>query len=738
MNLQSGPITFTFIVGTLLLNLRFLSLPRILVLSLLLTAVSPAFVLADDICGWGTSTKWKVKMHLTQVLSKSGILQSGPDCTANYVLALDHVSDVRGEFISSGTPGQYQGDLTSTEVVNNMMDIPFTGRPECSYGNVYFTEIGTGEGAESAVPFTIDTAMGKYTIRFPHTGVDIPFNYITMYGGYSGTLNKEINGGFIIDYPGMVLAESPSDPVTTLEFPLPGASPQIITGETTFPHQQYPEIPVTWSWELTPDAGGAEKELGAPGGMGKGNGGDMAPGAGYGAPSWTVNMANLNIFITDTPLWYKSPIGPAVEVSFSYNSKAVSNRFEPAGRNWQLNYESYLAPDPVSGDVTIYMPDGRRDVYTYDANTAKFTPPYRVFNELTVVAGDYRLAFPDGTVYIYKVPSGQFIWAFLTEIRDPHYPTDPSNKLTLYWDPLPNSPWGGKLNRITDALGRSTTFFHNADNRIYSILDPFGRTVSLTYDSFGNLTRITDMGGFSSSFSYDGCGTIQTITTGNNKVTFTSGFNSLTVSDYMGSETFTLNPLTGEASYQGANAAAGSTYGYTKTATPDGNSDITGFQTPEGVGFNYSYDSKGNLLTQTLQGAAGNETSTFTYNSKGKVTSVVPPVGARTDITYAANAVDPLTVTQAGLGTITATYNTTHDILSLTDRMGLAKTFTFNLSGQPTSSLGAGILTSFSYDSNKQLTGITRAGTAVGSYSYDTIGRLASYTDQNGFTLQRS
>jgi Rhs family protein len=427
-----------------------------------------------------------------------------------------------------------------------------------------------------------------------------------------------------------------------------------------------------------------------------------------------------------------------VEVSFSYNSKAVSNRFEPAGRNWQLNYESYLAPDPVSGDVTIYMPDGRRDVYTYDANTAKFTPPYRVFNELTVVAGDYRLAFPDGTVYIYKVPSGQFIWAFLTEIRDPHYPTDPSNKLTLYWDPLPNSPWGGKLNRITDALGRSTTFFHNADNRIYSILDPFGRTVSLTYDSFGNLTRITDMGGFSSSFSYDGCGTIQTITTGNNKVTFTSGFNSLTVSDYMGSETFTLNPLTGEASYQGANAAAGSTYGYTKTATPDGNSDITGFQTPEGVGFNYSYDSKGNLLTQTLQGAAGNETSTFTYNSKGKVTSVVPPVGARTDLTYAANAVDPLTVTQAGLGTITATYNTTHDILSLTDRMGLAKTFTFNLSGQPTSSLGAGILTSFSYDSNKQLTGITRAGTAVGSYSYDTIGRLASYTDQNGFTLQRS
>jgi RHS repeat-associated protein len=304
--------------------------------------------------------------------------------------------------------------------------------------------------------------------------------------------------------------------------------------------------------------------------------------------------------------------------------------------------------------------------------------------------------------------------------------------------PLSGTPWGGKLTSITDALGRSTTFFYNADNRISSIMDPFGRTASLGYDGNGNLTGITDMGGFTSSFSYDGCGTVQTMTTGNNKVTFSHGFNTLTVSDYMGSETFTLNSLTGESSYQGANASAGSTYGYTKTVTPDGNSDITGFQTPEGLAFGYSYDSKGNLLTQTLQGAGGAETASFTYNAKGKVTSVVPPVGARTDITYAANGVDPLTVTQAGLGTITATYNSTHDILSLTDRMGLLKTFTFNTSGQPTSSLGAGILTSFSYDSSKQLTGITRAGTTVGSYGYDSIGRLASYTDQNGFTLQRS
>jgi len=114
MELQSSPYSLFSVVRTCFSNLRFFLMPLILVLTLLLTGILPAVVIADDTCGWtSTVTKWKAKMHLTQVLSKSGVLQSGPDCTANYVLALDQQSDVRGEFISSGTSGQYQGNLTS-------------------------------------------------------------------------------------------------------------------------------------------------------------------------------------------------------------------------------------------------------------------------------------------------------------------------------------------------------------------------------------------------------------------------------------------------------------------------------------------------------------------------------------------------------------------------------------------------------------------------------------------------
>lgn len=693
-----------------------------------------------DTCGWATVKKWKVKMHLTQILDRTGPFAQGSTCNYDYTLALNHVSDVTGEFSSTGSGGTYQGSLTSQEVVNNHLDLPAYGDPNCPLGSVYFSEVCTGEGSESEVALTIDPAMGKYTVSFPHTGIDCTFQYIAAYGSFETTLRKEINGTFIIAYPGQqgrILAESPSDPVTTLEFDLPSGSPRTITGETTFPHSQYPEIPVTWSWELTPDMGEAESELGSPDGKNKAAGGASAPGAGYGVPIWTVNMANLNIFITDTPLWYRSPIGPPVEVTLSYNSKSAGARFEPIGRKWQLNYESYLSADEITSDVTIIMPDGRRDVYTY--TPTGFTPPYRVFNELKVTreggfmeGSDYELTFPDGTVYVYKVPTGSLLWAFLTEIRDPH-----GNRLSLEWEG--QSPWGGRLKKITDAMSRITYFFPDANDRIGSIRDPFGRTARFQYDDQSNLTKITDMGGYSTNFTYDGCGNLQSMVQGSNTWYFETDATGLTVRDNMGSERFELDALQGRASYRGANAAAGATYNYTQAAAQDGgkNKDVTGIQTPEAVSFEYTYDAKGNLLTDTLKAVTGDETAHFTYNAKGKVTSVRDARGAVTLLTYYANNVD-LFKLEDGLGSITATYNTKHDITSLTDRLGNTKFFFYNNFGQLTQTIqpvdGRDIQTDFIYNADHQIIRIERAGAVVASYGYDNIGRVNAYTDANGYT----
>lgn len=296
-------------------------------------------------------------------------------------------------------------------------------------------------------------------------------------------------------------------------------------------------------------------ELGCPDGKCKGNGGSAASGAGYGAPTWTVNMSNLNVFVTDTPLWYRSPIGPPVEVTLSYNSKGPLTQFEPIGRKWHLNYESYLSADQVTGDVTITMPDGKRDVYTY--TPAGFTAPYRVFNDLRITrqgglfdGNDCELTFPDGTVYIYKVPAWSYRWAFLSEVRDPH-----SNKLTLHWEG--QFPFGGVLKSITDAMGRATIFTQNDQNRIASIRDPFGRTASFGYDLLGRLTQITDMGGYVTTFAYtDGVlpndySVIRRMVQGNSTWDFVYDTSGLTVTDNLGIEKSPPAPSRGPPASRG-------------------------------------------------------------------------------------------------------------------------------------------------------------------------------------------
>jgi len=59
----------------------------------------------------------------------------------------------------------------------------------------------------------------------------------------------------------------------------------------------------------------------------------------------------------------------------------------------------------------------------------------------------------------------------------------------------------------------------------------------------------------------------------------------------------------------------------------------------------------------------------LTYNSRGKVTSVKGWQYPVTTMTYAPNGVDLTGITD-GLGTITLTYDGTHDVTSLADRSG--------------------------------------------------------------------
>jgi YD repeat-containing protein len=211
-----------------------------------------------------------------------------------------------------------------------------------------------------------------------------------------------------------------------------------------------------------------------------------------GAPKWSVDVISMNMYVTDTPMWYDPPVGPPIRIKLSYNSQSAIANHEPFGNKWTFSYGGYLIVD-TSGTVTIFMPDGRQDVYSPNG-TGGYNPPYRVYNTFTLIGPNhYELKFPDGTVYAYQIPTGTSSQQpFLTALRDAYGQT-----LTFGYDANVN------LTAITDAQGKVFTLSYSASGLVTNVADPFGRNASFQYDANKNLTKIADMGGYWSTLSYN-------------------------------------------------------------------------------------------------------------------------------------------------------------------------------------------------------------------------------------------
>jgi RHS repeat-associated protein len=503
-----------------------------------------------------------------------------------------------------------------------------------------------------------------------------------------------------------------------------------------------------------------EDDLGCPEDKCK-QGPGVSGGTPTGEPVWTVNMVNMNLYVTDTPLWYESPIGPSVEISLHYNSQSAIAHNEPFGNKWQFNYASYLVMD-TGGEVTIFMPDGRRDVYTPNGYGG-YTPPFKKYNTLVRIADNhFQLKFPEGGMYIYTIPPGtSSLQPFLVEIRDAY-----GQKLTMSYD------INVRLTKIYDALNRQTTLTYNSDGLITQIADPFGRAAAFQYDSDRNLTGITDMGGYSTYLTYDEDVYITGIQRGEGLWKFfiepADGiYNDFFAYPAPGEEMWenyriTIeNPLGGkeEYHYDGYSSFGwyvspnhyldfedydvnNSSYEVPKTIyeyhyysdDPGSRGEINLIATAEGNAIVFVYDSRGNV--SITESGLGGDTSFYSYgyNDFGRVTSVMDPYNT-TAMEYASNNVDLVRVSN-GLGEILLEYNNSHDITKITDRLGKVITFAYNQYGQMTSSTDPqGIATNYSYGSDHLLAGISRGGQTLAAYTYDPKGRVRTYTNAVGITL---
>lgn len=517
-----------------------------------------------------------------------------------------------------------------------------------------------------------------------------------------------------------------------------------------------------------------EDNMGDPGKDGSPNGPPRGP---CGSPTWSANMVNLNFYIKDVPLWYTSPIGPSMEIVLNYNSQSALNYHEPFGNKWQFNYTTYLVEN-TSGGVIIFMPDGRRDSYHLLGESGEYSHAFQVHNTLTKIAQNhFELKLPDDTVYVYTIPQDtSSLQPLLTEIRDAH-----GQKLTFGYN------LDVQLTTITDALGRISTLTYNAAGLVSQVTDPFGRSAAFEYDANRNLIKITDMGGYWSSFTYDGDNYVTSIRNQkdtwvfyiepsdgasqwedpaypapgdpmgvNYRITITDpsgGKEELFYFSKSGADPFSGKPIPDHTWYV-------SPKNYIPWQGPDTNNyslktpmmkyflardiawgmgggqglkgEIQKIVFPEGGSVEYTYDLKGN---RSIVADSHGHTNLYGYNDMGLITSVTDAKSKITNMTYAANGVD-LTQIQNGLGTLNLSYNGTHEITSITDRLNHVKNIGYNEYGQITSLTNAlGIITNYNYDSNHLLQQVVMDNKIVDSYTYDSIGRVKTHTDATGLTV---
>jgi RHS repeat-associated protein len=528
-----------------------------------------------------------------------------------------------------------------------------------------------------------------------------------------------------------------------------------------------------------------------------GGGGTPPPPPCKGMAVSSVDLLFVSLSLSDDPVGYSPPVGPAVRFPVRYNQR---DSFQPAvfsysnlGPQWTFDWLCYITDNPSSlmADVQYYRRGGFARFFTgFDPATQSYA--YQQYDQTKLVrttASSYELTLPDGSKLVFGQSDGSVGTSrkiFLTQMVDPA-----GNAVTLTYD------GNLRLVALTDAIGQVTTLsYTNAADvyKITSVTDPFGRSANFGYDASNRLARITDVIGLTSQFTYAaGSDFVNTLVTPYGTTSFVTsqgGTNTLLETTYPdgSQERVEFNQTLGNGTPDSdppASVPAGmrtqngflnyrNTYYWSRTACATGYGDFSkariyhwlhAADTISAAGILEStkeplegrvwrdYPGQGSpnfVGSSSLPAHVGRvlddgstQLSTYTYDGFGHPTTIVDPVGRTFSYDYDTNGIDLLEVrmTRAGQNELlaTMTYNSQHLPLTRVDAAGQAYAYTYNARGQvltETAPDGAVIINT--YDTNGYV--VAQDGPLPGTndltqLTYDAFGRTRTKTDTSGYTL---
>ncbi len=334
---------------------------------------------------------------------------------------------------------------------------------------------------------------------------------------------------------------------------------------------------------------------------------------------------------------------------------------------------------------------------------------------------------------------------YTSEIGDSGY------QLTAETRPLGNTPWTntydsqGRVVSQTDAYGNTWTFDYDApeagvtritdpegqeffsrhdDGAVWTgFSDPSGKGYSLINDETGRPTELTDRLGDTTVFTYHA--------PSGRLASMTDAKGHTTTWTYEPQEQIFTNP-------DNEQTFTFTFYHLSRIDHADGTFDA------------FSYDGKGNLLSQTDRGG---HAWSYIYNERGQVLTATNPLGGKITYTYNADAT-PASRTDSDTGTTTygydnykrlvlvtypdkstlkSAYDKEDHLTSLTDELNRTTNFTWDANGNLVATTGPdGGTVLYEYDLMDRLVKTTnRLGTAS-TRTYDRLDRLAGTADATG------
>ena len=366
---------------------------------------------------------------------------------------------------------------------------------------------------------------------------------------------------------------------------------------------------------------------------------------------------------------------------------AVSSGSYPTQAAYQTTYAYDSAGEQVSATTpaTSAAPSGATTTSTYDpdGNTLTTTDPggvtvTRTYTPLDLTATvSYSGSSAHSVSYSYDADGSR------TGM------TDATGASSYIYDPF------GELTSADNGTGQTTGYGYSADGQVTGITYPLPATatwastdtVSYGYDSADELTSVTDFNG--------------------HQITVTPNADGLTSAEALGS--------------------TGDTIATTYDATDHPSVISLKNSGSTLASFTYSDAPAGNILSETDTPSAPQSPAVYTYDAKGRVTSMTPGTGSQ--LSYGFDASGNLTTLPGGAaGSYDHAGELTSSVLS-----GATTGYTYNADGEQLTAVQGGItIASGAWNGAGQLTSYAAAAANMTAATYDGDGLRATATISAG------